>query len=73
MTEERGPASPRPDPSASARVPADPGGLCPRCRHVKLVASDRGSVFFLCQLARRDPSLPRYPPQPRLVCHAFER
>jgi len=54
-------------------VPRGPGGLCPDCRHVKVLVSDRGSTFYLCQLARRDPAFPRYPVQPRLVCRGFER
>jgi len=49
-----------------------PGGLCPACRHVKLLRSDRGSTFLLCQLSKTDASYPRYPPQPRLVCPGFE-
>jgi hypothetical protein len=51
----------------------EPGGLCPLCRHVKVLTSDRGSTFYLCLRAKRDPSLPRYPAQPRLVCRGFER
>jgi hypothetical protein len=48
-------------------------GLCPSCRHVRTVTSERGSVFLLCQLAREEPSLPRYPPQPRMVCSGYAR
>ena len=59
--------------AGSAPVPRGPGGLCPDCRHVKVLVSDRGSTFYLCQLARRDPAFPRYPVQPRLVCRGFER
>ncbi len=74
MKAEPGPTAPEPDPGARGRPErAGPSGLCPRCRHVKAVISERGSTFLLCQLSRRDPSLPRYPAQPRLVCHAFER
>jgi hypothetical protein len=62
-----GPAEPAP-----AR-PQGPGGLCPACRHVRRLVNDRGSTFYLCQLARVDPSLPRYPAQPRLVCRGYER
>lgn len=48
-----------------------PAGLCPLCPHVRRIVSDRGSVFLLCTLAREDPTLPRYPPQPRRACHGF--
>jgi hypothetical protein len=46
-------------------------GLCPVCPHVRRIVSDRGSVFLLCTRAREDPTLPRYPPQPRRACHGF--
>jgi hypothetical protein len=38
---------------------------------VRRIVSDRGSVFLLCTRAREDPTLPRYPPQPRRACHGF--
>jgi len=40
---------------------------------VRTVCSSRGSTFLLCELAKRDPSLSRYPPQPRMVCSGYER
>jgi len=49
-----------------------PRGLCPDCRHVRAIASGRGSTFWLCELSRRDPAFPRYPSQPRRVCSGFE-
>ena len=49
-----------------------PGGLCPVCRHVKLLRSDRGSTFLMCQRSKQEPNYPRYPPQPRLECPGFE-
>ena len=48
-------------------------GLCPVCVHVRRVVSSRGSTFLRCRLADRDPALPRYPPQPRMVCRGFAR
>lgn len=65
---ERGPDDDAPAPAKVGRE-----GLCPHCRHVKRVVSERGSVFLRCTLAARDPRLPRYPPQPRPFCHAWER
>lgn len=48
-------------------------GLCPSCRHVRVLSSPKGSTFLLCQLAKADPSLPKYPPQPRMVCSGYVR
>lgn len=60
--------------SGSTRRPKSPwGGQCPQCRHVKLLESDRGSVFVMCRRASEDPRLRKYPPQPQLTCRAFER
>jgi hypothetical protein len=53
--------------SAAAR------SLCARCRHVKLVRSEKGSVFLLCRLAAHDARFAKYPPQPVLACAGFER
>ena len=58
---------------APERGPVGPEGLCPGCRHVRTITSERGSVFLLCQLAREQPALPRYPPQPRMVCSGHAR
>jgi hypothetical protein len=53
--------------------PSDPrSGLCPRCRHVKIVASQKGSTFFLCLRAAEDPRYPKYPPQPVVSCRGYE-
>jgi len=47
-------------------------GLCSRCRHLKTITSGRGSVFFLCQLARTDARFSKYPPIPVIACPGFE-
>lgn len=44
------------------------GGLCPGCRHVKVVVSGRGSTFLLCRLAAEEPAFRKYPPQPVTFC-----
>ena len=49
-----------------------PRGLCPLCRHVRTITSGRGSTFWLCELSKRDPGFPKYPPQPRMTCAGFE-
>lgn len=66
MSGEREPAperTPRPGPA----------GLCPECALVRRVVSDRGAVFWLCELSRSDPRFPRYPAQPRMECPGFRR
>ena len=37
------------------------------------VRSDRGSLFLLCEKAKTDPSLKKYPPLPVTACHGYER
>lgn len=56
----------------SERPVADPAvGLCGLCGHARVTRSARGSRFWRCTLAARDPSLRKYPALPRLECHAF--
>ena len=47
-------------------------GLCPGCRHVKVVRNDRGSIFFLCRLSQFRPGYRKYPPQPVVRCDGFD-
>lgn len=44
-----------------------PHSLCHRCVHLRVVTSGKGSGFLLC----REPSLPKYPPQPVRACPMF--
>ena len=48
-------------------------GLCPGCRHVRIIRSDRGSVFYQCLLAAIDPRFAKYPPLPVLTCPGYEK
>ena len=48
-------------------------GLCATCVHVRRIVSDRGSVFYLCELSKTDPSFPKYPRLPVLACAGYER
>ena len=48
-------------------------GLCPSCRHVTIIVSDRGSVFYRCRLSDTDPAFPRYPRLPVLTCSGWRR
>ena len=52
--------------------PAIDPGLCAGCRHVRVVESQRGSRFYLCELSRVDPRFPRYPRLPVLACAGYE-
>jgi hypothetical protein len=54
------------DPSAE-RV-----GLCAGCRHVRRIATRRGSEFILCERAESQPEYPRYPRLPVTSCAGFE-
>jgi len=47
-------------------------GLCARCKHVKLIRSNRGSDFYQCLRAAVDPTYARYPVLPKLECQGFE-
>lgn len=54
-------------------LPAPPhAGLCATCCHARVVRSDRGSVFVLCGLARRDARFARYPTLPVTCCDGYE-
>jgi hypothetical protein len=57
--------------SEGRRQPAPADGLCPRCEHVRLVRSSRGSVFYRCSLAATNPRFPKYPMQPVVVCGGY--
>ena len=47
-------------------------GLCVSCQHLRLVRTDRGSVFYQCQRATTDPGYPKYPRLPVLHCRGHE-
>jgi hypothetical protein len=51
-------------------VDCGPAGLCATCAHVRLVQSNRGAVFYMCEESERDPSLRKYPVIPVRVCAA---
>jgi hypothetical protein len=64
------PGSPQ-DPARST-ASREHGGLCPRCAHVKIITSAKGSTFLLCQLSLSDARFPKYPPQPVVRCTGFD-
>jgi hypothetical protein len=51
---------------------ADSVGLCATCRNVKIIRSDRGSIFYLCRLSATDPHFPKYPRLPVLNCSGYQ-
>ena len=46
-------------------------GLCSRCINARVVLSGRGSRFYLCELASRDPRFRKYPALPVVRCAGF--
>jgi hypothetical protein len=36
------------------------------------MTSDRGSVFYLCELSKVDPRFPKYPRLPVIECGGYE-
>jgi len=50
---------------------AIPAGLCETCQHSRIIVSDRGSVFYLCQLSFSDPRFRKYPALPVLECPGY--
>jgi hypothetical protein len=47
-------------------------GLCITCQHLRLVHTDRCSVFCQCQRSATDPAYPKYPRLPVLYCPGYE-
>jgi hypothetical protein len=46
-------------------------GLCLDCANVKVVRSDRGSIFYSCRLSATDSGFPKYPRLPVLICRGY--
>lgn len=57
-----------PPPGFDARI-----GLCSVCVHARAVTSGNGSTFLLCEAAKDDPTLRKYPPLPVRACHGYHR
>jgi hypothetical protein len=51
----------------------DRAGLCGDCAHARRIESDRGAVFFLCELSATDPRFPKYPRLPVLSCSGYTK
>jgi hypothetical protein len=48
-------------------------GLCGQCRYVKVIWSQKGSVFYLCRKSETDGRFEKYPRLPVRVCGGYER
>ncbi|MFZ1131553.1 MAG: hypothetical protein WCA47_19120 [Terriglobales bacterium] len=46
-------------------------GLCESCRHARRIESDRGSIFFRCELSFEDERFAKYPRLPVLACSGY--
>ena len=60
-------------PGATPNLAATAAGLCGSCCHARVVRSDRGSQFVLCERSKSDAAFPRYPRLPVLECKGHER
>jgi hypothetical protein len=47
-------------------------GLCSQCQHARLIESNKGSVFILCELSKTDTGFAKYPRLPVLACPGYE-
>ncbi len=52
--------------------PSPPVGLCSTCRHARRTANRRGSEFWQCGRAEREPAFRRYPELPVAECAGHE-
>ncbi|PYT15725.1 MAG: hypothetical protein DMG59_12645 [Acidobacteria bacterium] len=50
-----------------------PEGLCDSCAWRRVIRSDRGSMFYLCERSLTDASYPKYPRLPVLTCRGYQR
>ena len=48
----------------------DPG-LCKTCIYSRRIESDRGSIFFRCELSFEDSQFAKYPRLPVLICPGY--
>ena len=52
-------------------VEQDRVGLCGRCVHSRVIETERGSRFYLCELSETDPRFRRYPQLPVVACEGY--
>jgi hypothetical protein len=59
--------------ASHAGLPEERVGLCADCVYGHSMKSDRGSVFLLCELSRKDQRFAKYPKLPVLSCPGYEK
>jgi hypothetical protein len=64
------PGPDRPDREDGSGAP--PPGLCATCAWARIIATDRGTRFYLCRRSEQDPRFPRYPRLPVIACRGWE-
>src|SRR5277367_1342113 len=47
-------------------------GLCADCVHARRIESDRGAIFYLCELSAVDPAYRKYPALPVISCPGYQ-
>ena len=47
--------------------------LCDTCKHRRVIRSDRGSIFLLCERALTDATFAKYPRLPVIECRGYEK
>ncbi len=48
-------------------------GLCETCAFCRVIRSDRGSTFYLCERSFTDSNYPKYPRLPVLECAGYQQ
>jgi len=48
-------------------------GLCLDCAYARRVQTERGSIFYLCELAAVNPEFRKYPALPVLICSGYAK
>ena len=51
---------------------AETAGLCATCANMRRIVSDRGSVFYLCELSKTDARFVKYPRLPVVACEGYQ-
>ena len=49
-----------------------PIGMCTTCKYVKVIKSARGSMFVMCNRAKVDSRLAKYPVLPVIHCPGYD-
>jgi hypothetical protein len=62
----------RAEPEQAPQPPAS-AGLCATCRSARVIVSDRGSQFVLCERSKADPAFRRFPQLPVTDCPGYDR